>query len=462
MLAELRLLDEVAAGLDAVIVRPPWFYGPYQPARQTTFFRMVRTGRFPIVGDGRQRRSMVYVDNLVDGVVRAELRRVPAGTRLVDRRRPAVRGQRDRRHRRRGPRAEGSTWHGGNSRLPALAGRIAAAPTPRSSAATATSSSCTCSARWARRSPATSRRAPARARLRTDGRPRRGDAPQRPLVPGRGDRAVTTAGHRRQRLLRQRCSSTTCSRRRHVRVLDIDDRTGRSRRASTSSSPTSATATPSPAPSTASTSSTTTSPRCRSPAIRGAALGQRRRHGQRLLEPAATPASPRSSTPRRARCSASRHQPGAADDRARAAGAVRPRQARRRVGVPARRRRRPRRHDRAAAHDPRPRPPRHLRHPVRLDRRRRRPVRARRRHQPLPVRPRRRPRRRLPARRRHARCGDLQRRHRPLRHDARGARARLCRHAGTGAASALPAGPASAAMRDGRGSASPRSPRTTG
>ncbi len=73
MQAELRVLDEVAQGLDAVIVRPPWFYGPFQPARQTSFFRLVRSGRFPVIGDGRQRRSMVYVDNLVQGIVRAEL-----------------------------------------------------------------------------------------------------------------------------------------------------------------------------------------------------------------------------------------------------------------------------------------------------------------------------------------------------------------------------------------------------
>jgi nucleoside-diphosphate-sugar epimerase len=79
LLAELRLRDEVAAGLDAVIVRPPWFYGPHQPARQTEFLRLVRRGRFPIVGDGRQRRSMVYVDDLVDGIVRAELVECPPG-----------------------------------------------------------------------------------------------------------------------------------------------------------------------------------------------------------------------------------------------------------------------------------------------------------------------------------------------------------------------------------------------
>jgi nucleoside-diphosphate-sugar epimerase len=56
-----------------VIVRPPWFYGPYQPARQTRFFAAIRRGRFPLVGDGTQRRSLVYTDNLVDGLLRAEV-----------------------------------------------------------------------------------------------------------------------------------------------------------------------------------------------------------------------------------------------------------------------------------------------------------------------------------------------------------------------------------------------------
>lgn len=59
-------------GTETVVVRPPWFYGPFQPERQTRFFRMVRTGRFPALGDLTQRRSMVYVDNLVQGVALAE------------------------------------------------------------------------------------------------------------------------------------------------------------------------------------------------------------------------------------------------------------------------------------------------------------------------------------------------------------------------------------------------------
>jgi nucleoside-diphosphate-sugar epimerase len=56
-----------------VTVRAPWFYGPNQPARQSQFFRAIRRGRFPLVGDGTQRRSMAYTDNLVQGLLRAEV-----------------------------------------------------------------------------------------------------------------------------------------------------------------------------------------------------------------------------------------------------------------------------------------------------------------------------------------------------------------------------------------------------
>jgi len=56
-----------------VMIRAPWFYGPYQPARQSQFFRTIRRGRFPLVGDGTQRRSMAYTGNLVQGLLRAEV-----------------------------------------------------------------------------------------------------------------------------------------------------------------------------------------------------------------------------------------------------------------------------------------------------------------------------------------------------------------------------------------------------
>jgi nucleoside-diphosphate-sugar epimerase len=113
------------AGLDAVVVRPPWFYGPFQPPRQTTFFRMVRQGRFPIIGGGQQRRSMVYVDNLVDGILAAELAPAACGKGywIADARPYTVleivdtvgRALAD----------EGYEVKGGGTRMPAIVGRVA-------------------------------------------------------------------------------------------------------------------------------------------------------------------------------------------------------------------------------------------------------------------------------------------------------------------------------------------------
>ncbi len=55
--------------IETVIVRPPWFYGPNQPPRQTLFFQMIRDGKAPIVGSGRNLRSMGYIDNLCQGLL---------------------------------------------------------------------------------------------------------------------------------------------------------------------------------------------------------------------------------------------------------------------------------------------------------------------------------------------------------------------------------------------------------
>ncbi len=57
--------------LETVLIRPPWFYGPHQPPRQTLFFKMIKDGRFPILGDGMQQRSMAYVDNICQGLLLA-------------------------------------------------------------------------------------------------------------------------------------------------------------------------------------------------------------------------------------------------------------------------------------------------------------------------------------------------------------------------------------------------------
>lgn len=58
--------------VETVIIRAPWFYGPFQPARQTQWFAAVRKGRFPLVGPGTQRRSMAFTANLVSGLLLAE------------------------------------------------------------------------------------------------------------------------------------------------------------------------------------------------------------------------------------------------------------------------------------------------------------------------------------------------------------------------------------------------------
>ena len=432
MQAELRVLDAVGRGLDAVIVRPPWFYGPFQPPRQTTFFRMVRTGTLP----GDRRRPPAALDGL-----RRQPRAGRRARRADARRRPgaawwiadaaAVRGQRDRRDRRAGaraPRASSVTPNrdaaAGDRRARRRARRRAS-----SSAPAATCSSCTCSARWTRRSPATSPSpAPSSATTPTVGAGR-GHAPQHPLVRRPGPRAVTRpasspAAAATSVAARRRASSpaaTTCGCSTSTSPapttvgVDVDRR------------PTSATRRGAARPSTASTSCTTTSPRCRWPSdpallrsvnVDGTPIAARR--------VPATPASARSCTRRRARCSACRSRtrccrprcptpPEAYGHAKLAAEWACLRAAADGLDVTIVRPRTILGHGRLG----------HLRDPVRLDRRRRRPVRARRRlatatssstpttSPTCACSP--------PAQRR---PGDLQRRHRPLRHDARGARAR--------------------------------------
>ncbi len=73
MLAERAVRDAQARGdIEAVVMRPPWFYGPGQPPRQSLFFEMVRDGKAPIVGGGENKRSMAYVDNICQGAMLCE------------------------------------------------------------------------------------------------------------------------------------------------------------------------------------------------------------------------------------------------------------------------------------------------------------------------------------------------------------------------------------------------------
>jgi len=73
MKMELLVKERFQTGrLETVVIRPPWFYGPNQPRRQTVFFKMIKEGKAPIVGSGKNLRSMSYVDNLCQGLLLAE------------------------------------------------------------------------------------------------------------------------------------------------------------------------------------------------------------------------------------------------------------------------------------------------------------------------------------------------------------------------------------------------------
>ena len=435
------------AGLDAVIVRPPWFYGPVPAARQTTFFTLVRTGRFPVIGDGRAAA--------VDG-----LRRQPRPGRPARRAHAAGRG----------PGATGSPTPGPTRR--ARSSRPSAGAARRGLRGEADSAAAARRRRPGRRDASTGalqRRGRYQQQLHVlgemdktiacdisaptrelgyepAGRAVRRDAPQHPLVPRAGHRAVSA--RRRSSpagvATSVRCSSGACS------------PPGRGSGCSTSTTRTIVRRTWSSSPATS--------------AIADAVRARGRRRRRRVPQRRAGAARPgrallrtvnvdgtRDAARRRMRGAGvaqgrphlvergvrrTRDEPGAGRHRRPPRGGLRTGQARRRMGVPRPPPPRARRLHRAAAHHPRPRPARHLRHPLRLDRRRRRRVRARRRRQPLPVRARRRPRRRLHAAPATGAGPGVQRRHRPFRHHARDARApvRPRRHRRAGPLAARPAG----------------------
>ena len=77
--AALRDLESCVLGAGGVVMRYGYFYGPGSAfSRAGTTGEDVRRRRFPIVGDGLNRRSMVFVDNLCQGLMLAE--KTPAAT----------------------------------------------------------------------------------------------------------------------------------------------------------------------------------------------------------------------------------------------------------------------------------------------------------------------------------------------------------------------------------------------
>jgi nucleoside-diphosphate-sugar epimerase len=65
--------------IQTVILRPCWFYGPNQPRRQSRFFKMIEKGDPILFGNGRNLRSMSYVDNVSLAMALAAVKDEAAG-----------------------------------------------------------------------------------------------------------------------------------------------------------------------------------------------------------------------------------------------------------------------------------------------------------------------------------------------------------------------------------------------
>lgn len=70
-------------GLDISIVRPTAIYGPGDPGRWLMLFKMAKTGRFLMFGDGETTYHPVYIDNLVDLFLLAAKKREAVGRTYI-------------------------------------------------------------------------------------------------------------------------------------------------------------------------------------------------------------------------------------------------------------------------------------------------------------------------------------------------------------------------------------------
>jgi nucleoside-diphosphate-sugar epimerase len=73
------LLKKIHNGIDITILRPPWFYGENMPDRQNLFYKMVISGRFPIIGNGKNIRSLANVKNICQAILLSSILKISKG-----------------------------------------------------------------------------------------------------------------------------------------------------------------------------------------------------------------------------------------------------------------------------------------------------------------------------------------------------------------------------------------------
>ena len=69
--SEKLVIDYFKKGLDFVIIRPSMVYGPGEEKNKAKLFRYVQNKKFWIIGDGKNKLALIYIDNLVDGIILA-------------------------------------------------------------------------------------------------------------------------------------------------------------------------------------------------------------------------------------------------------------------------------------------------------------------------------------------------------------------------------------------------------
>jgi nucleoside-diphosphate-sugar epimerase len=73
--AEMFIRDNRTADLAYTIIRPTTVYGKYDRGNIGALFRLVGMRVVPIIGDGANLKSLVYVENLADGIIKTILNR---------------------------------------------------------------------------------------------------------------------------------------------------------------------------------------------------------------------------------------------------------------------------------------------------------------------------------------------------------------------------------------------------
>jgi nucleoside-diphosphate-sugar epimerase len=89
-LAEQVVRDASGDGLETVVVRPRFVWGPGDTTLLPQIVERVRSGRFAWIGGGRQRTSVTHVDNAVEGLLLAAERGRPGQAYFVTDGKPVV------------------------------------------------------------------------------------------------------------------------------------------------------------------------------------------------------------------------------------------------------------------------------------------------------------------------------------------------------------------------------------